>query len=246
MLKNFKLVIEYDGTDFHGWQVQPDRRSIQGTIQTALSVMTASSVLVIGSGRTDAGVHARAQVANFRCETAITTSGFRDGLNSLLPDDVAILSFHEVDASFHARFDVRRKQYAYRIINRSVPAAIDRRFVWQVRRPLHLGAMQRAVGYVVGRHDFKAFEGAGSPRAHTRRTVYSATLRREGPDGLIFTIEADGFLRYMVRNLMGTLVEVGLEKRDPGEMPAILRARDRSRAGPTAPPQGLCLMAVMY
>lgn len=246
MEKKFKLVIEYDGTAYHGWQRQKSDRSIQAETEKALAVMTRQAVTLSASGRTDAGVHALGQVAHFTCETAIEPEDFRRGLNSLLPDDIVIKNCKSVPDAFHARYDAKRKTYRYRILNRAVPTAVDRRYVWHLRKELQIGAMRAAARHLLGRHDFKAFEGTGSPRTSTVRTILRADLKKEPHGYLIFEIEGDGFLRYMVRNIVGTLVEVGRRKITPEGFRAILESKDRDQAGATAPPQGLFLVAVDY
>ena len=246
MEKNFKLTIEYDGTEFHGWQRQKQDRTIQGEIEGALLVMTGKKVNLIGSGRTDAGVHALEQVASFSCRTRLDPNAFLNGLNSLLPDAIVIQNCEIVSTDFHARFDVRRKTYHYRILNRRLPTAIKRQYSWYVRRPLDRAAMRRAAAELVGTHDFKTFEGTGSPRPDSIRQVFTATFFEEGKDYLVFEIEADGFLRFMVRSIVGTLVAVGLGKIDPEDFRTILNSQDRSQAGVTAPPQGLFLVRVTY
>jgi len=246
MTKNFKLIIEYDGTCFSGWQRQKTDRSVQGEIEKALRVMTGQKVVVNGSGRTDAGVHALGQVANFHCDTRLTAAVFLKGLNSLLFEDVVIKDCRQVPDAFHARFDAKRKRYRYRMLNRLIPCALFRQYVWHIRKKLDTGAMRAAMAHIIGRHDFKAFEGSGSPRSSTTRTVMHAGLAETQRDHLDFEIEADGFLRYMVRNIVGTLVDVGLVKISPDDFKAVLRSRDRGRAGITAPPQGLFLVEVKY
>ncbi len=246
MIKNFKIIIEYDCTRYHGWQRQKKDVTIQGEIEKALGIMTAKHIVVIGSGRTDAGVHARSQVANFRCDTDLSPGVFQKGLNSLLPEDIVIRECRQVEDAFHARYSVKSKIYHYKILNQPVPPAIDRLYVWSIRKPLNIEAMRSAVSYVIGNHDFKAFEGAGSPRANTTRHVLAAELVESNSRLLIFQIEANGFLRFMVRNIVGTLVDVGLGKMLPAEFQQILKSRDRAKAGATAPPRGLYLMEVKY
>ncbi len=241
---NFKLTIEYDGSGYHGWQRQKNARTIQGEIEKALQTMTGSEISLAGSGRTDAGVHAYGQTANFRCETRLTPEIFQRGLNSLLAADIVICECCQVDDSFHARFDAKRKTYNYRILNSQIPAAIGRGYSWFIRRQLDHEAMQQAAARLVGTHDFKAFEGVGSPRSHTERTVFHCGF--SGQDLLVFEIEANGFLRYMVRNIVGTLAEVGLGKIAPENIEEILVSKDRFQAGATAPPHGLFLMNVEY
>jgi tRNA pseudouridine38-40 synthase len=246
MEKNFKLTIEYDGTEFHGWQRQKEDRTIQGEIEGALLVMIGKKVNLIGSGRTDAGVHALEQVANFRCRARLDPNAFLNGLNSLLPDAIVIRNCEIVSAHFHARFDARRKTYHYRILNRRLPAAINRQYSWYIRRPLDRAAMHRAAAELVGTHDFSTFEGTGSPRSDSIRQVFKAAFFETEKDYLIFEIEADGFLRFMVRSIVGTLVAVGLGKINPADFQSILNSQDRSQAGVTAPPHGLFLMRVTY
>jgi len=245
-IQNFKLTIEYDGTGYHGWQRQKNHASIQQEIEKSLAAMVKTPVTLIGSGRTDAGVHALGQTANFQCHTTIPAEAFRNGLNSLLPDDIVIRECVEVDPSFHARYDVVSKRYHYRILNRKIPSPIHRRYTWHVRHPLNRETMRLAARHLMGTHDFKAFEAAGSPRSHSVRRILHADFVEEKPDLLVFEIEGDGFLRYMVRNIVSTLVNVGLEKITPDDFRQILLSRDRTQAGATAPPNGLFLMSVKY
>jgi tRNA pseudouridine38-40 synthase len=246
MRMNFKIIIEYDGTQYHGWQRQKDDRTIQQEIENTLSTMTAGRVTLNGSGRTDAGVHAFGQVANFLCETDLSEAVFQKGLNSLLPDDIVIKDCRRVDEAFHARYDVKSKIYHYQILNRKVPSAIGRQYVWFVRKKLDTAAMRSAISHIIGSHDFKSFEGSGSPRSHTTRTIMAADLIEHENDSLIFKIEADGFLRYMVRNIVGTLVDVGLGKITPAKFRDIMESKNRSNASATAPAHGLFLMEVKY
>jgi tRNA pseudouridine38-40 synthase len=246
MIKNFKIIIEYDGTCYHGWQRQKKDATIQGEIEKALGIMTAKHIVLIGSGRTDAGVHALGQAANFHCDTDLEPGVFQRGLNSLLPEDIVIRECRQVDDTFHARYSVKSKIYHYKMFNQPVPAAINRLYVWSIRKQLNTIAMRSAVSHIIGSYDFKAFEGAGSPRAHTTRHVMAADLVESDNRLLTFRIEADGFLRFMVRNIVGTLVDVGLGKTLPAEFKQILQSRDRTRAGATAPARGLCLMEVKY
>ena len=246
MANNYKLIIEYDGTRYHGWQRQAQDRTVQGAIESALKTMTQEDIVLTGSGRTDAGVHAQAQVANFRCTTNLPSQAFQAGLNSLLDDDIVIRLCEPVEDTFHARYDVQSKTYRYRILNRPLASAIGRQYAWHIRKPLDLEAMRQAATHIVGAHDFKAFEGAGSPRSHTTRNVIRAQWRQPASDRLEFEIEADGFLRYMVRNLVGTFVDVGLGKKSIADFRAILQSRDRGQASATAPPHGLFLVSVKY
>jgi tRNA pseudouridine38-40 synthase len=245
-MQNYKLIIEYDGTDYHGWQVQAGDVTIQAVLQKALSVMTKEPIILHGSGRTDARVHALGQTASFKTSAKIPVAAYVAGLNSLLPDDIVIRSCEPVDETFHARFSARRKTYRYNILNRPLPSAINRRFSWHIRKQLDLPAMRRAAACILGKHDFKSFEGAGSPRAHTVRTVMAADVYKKEDGLVVFEITADGFLRYMVRNLVGTLVDVGLGKTTVEGFKVILASKNRNAAGATAPPHGLFLVEVCY
>ena len=244
--QTFRLIIEYDGSGFHGWQRQKKDRTVQETIEKALAVMTREKVTVIGSGRTDAGVHALGQVASFITRSRLDSEVFVNGLNSLLPVDVVIRACDRMPDSFHARFDVKSKRYRYHILNRPIAPAIGRQFVWHVRKPLDTAAMMQAAGTLIGTHDFKAFEGTGSPRNHSVRTITDSTVKSTGGGNLTYDVKANGFLRYMVRNITGTLVEVGLGKLSVSDIQNILLSKDRSQAGASAPPHGLFLMDVAY
>lgn len=244
--RNLKLTIEYDGTHYHGWQIQPNGPSIQQEIESAIELMTRCKVKLLGSGRTDAGVHALEQVANFTCATRITLDAFQKGLNSILPDDIVIRNVEEMPLDFHARYDAVSKRYRYYIRNHPLPSAIDRQHRWWIRSPLNLSAMQQGLVHLIGEHDFKAFEGAGSPRSNTIRRVIEMDLSNEVPDTVVIDIHATGFLRYMVRNIVGTLVDVGLNKIPPDHIISILASRDRSKASATAPARGLFLVEVYY
>lgn len=246
MTRNFKLVVEYDGTSYHGWQRQKNRRSIQGGIEKATHAMTGNASTLNGSGRTDAGVHALAQVANFHCDTHLPPQTLLKGLNALLDEDIVIKACAHAPDTFHARYDAKSKTYVYHIFNRAIPIAIGRQYAWHIRKRLDLEAMRTAISCLIGTHDFKAFEGAGSPRADSIRSIITAALTENKDGYLSFEVTADGFLRFMVRNIIGTLVEVGLEKITAGDFETILLSRDRSRAGATAPPHGLFLKSVQY
>jgi len=245
-MPNFKITIEYDGSAYHGWQRQATDRTIQGEIENALMIMTDDIITVTGSGRTDAGVHALNQAANFKCDTSLTPDAFLKGLNSLLPEDIVITSCKVVPEKFHARYDVKSKVYDYRILNRFLPAAISRQYAWHIRKKLDLSAMQEALRYIMGSHDFKAFEGTGSPRASTVRCIQNADFIRTDNDYLVLKIEGDGFLKFMVRNIVGTLVDVGLGRITPDGFKQILISKDRNLAGITAPAHGLFLIEVKY
>jgi len=245
-MKNFKIIIEYDGTSYHGWQRQKNDRTIQEEIEKALLTMTGKKTVLTASGRTDAGVHALEQVANFTCDTVLSPEAFQNGLNSLTKDDIVIISCDIVEKSFHSRFDAKSKTYNYRILNRNLPAAINRQYAWFIKKKLDIDAMHIAVRHIIGTHDFKAFEGTGSPRPHTTRCVIKADIVGQENGLIVFEIEADGFLRFMVRNIVGTLMDVGLGKITSDDFKEILLSKDRSKAGATAPPNGLFLMQVKY
>jgi tRNA pseudouridine38-40 synthase len=245
-MPNFKITIEYDGSAYHGWQRQAEDRTIQGEIENALMTMTGDRLAVTGSGRTDAGVHALNQTANFQCATSLTPEAFLKGLNSLLPEDIVITSCKVVPEKFHARYDVKSKVYHYRMLNRYLPAAIYRQYAWHIRKKLDLSAMKEALCCIIGAHDFKAFEGSGSPRASSIRCILNADLVKTDNDYLVLKIEGDGFLKFMVRNIVGTLVDVGLDKITPDEFKQILVSKDRNLAGITAPAHGLFLTEVTY
>jgi len=245
-MRNLKIVLEFDGTHYRGWQRQKNGLAIQQVLEDKIAVMTNEVVKVIGSGRTDAGVHAIALVAHFKTSSPIPCRNFRNGLNSLLPEDIVVKEMEEVALSFHARADCQSKVYLYRICNRSTGSPLHRRYSWSVYQPLNVPAMKAAAGYLKGFHDFTSFSTVHTDAVHFTRTIIDIDVA--GPDdGMIaIQIEADGFLRYMVRNIVGTLVEVGKGKRSPGGIPAILEARDRAAAGMKAPPQGLFLKEVKY
>ncbi|MCW7753314.1 tRNA pseudouridine(38-40) synthase TruA [Desulfobotulus sp. H1] len=248
LVRRFRIVMEYDGCSFHGWQRQPVLLTVQGELEKALSLIAASHVDVHGSGRTDAGVHALAQVAHFDMDTRMNGVLLKKALNCLLPPGIVIHNCMEVGPAFHARFGARAKTYRYRILNRALRSALGRTHVWHVWQPLNRSAMDRAAALLTGTHDFKSFEGAGSPRSSTVRTLFHAAFDDEpaNPGVFAFEVTANGFLRYMVRNLVGTLVQVGMGKIREESIPEILAGKSRHLAGITAPPQGLYLKAVHY
>ncbi|MBS3758569.1 MAG: tRNA pseudouridine(38-40) synthase TruA [Desulfobacterales bacterium] len=243
---NLKLTIEYDGTAYHGWQKQKNARTVQETIESAVSIMVKAPVRLIGSGRTDAGVHALAQVANFHCEAEIPPKAFVAGLNSLLPDDIVIRSCEAVDERFHSQYNAKLKTYRYRILNAPLPPAICRQYVWFIPATLDISAMQEAAKHLIGTHDFTSFEASGSPRSHSTRTVHDARIFTQPEAIICFEITANGFLRFMVRNIIGTLVDVGIGKISPEGFRQIRLSRNRDFAGKTAPARGLFLVQVIY
>jgi tRNA pseudouridine38-40 synthase len=245
-MKNIKMVIAYDGGNYHGWQLQAAGATIQGTIEMALGQILNRPTRVIGSGRTDAGVHALNQVAHFFSESAIALTSLHRGLNSLLPPDIVIKEMTEAQPDFHARYSARSSVYQYLLWNNPMRSPFYRRYSWQVHARLDCDAMRQASGCLMGWHDFASFQGTGSVCRTSEREVLRFTVRGKAGSWIIFTVEANSFLRHMVRNIVGTLVEVGRGGMTSEGFRAILDARDRSRAGITAPPQGLCLKEVRY
>ena len=246
-MKNIKLLLEYDGTNYHGWQSQAgsDNPTIQGTLERSLKSLTGEDIGTYSSGRTDAGVHALGHVANFRTATTIPAEAWAPALNHLLPHDIRVLSSGEVPDEFHARHSALGKSYTYRILNRREPTALYRRYAWHVGLPLNVRNMRLAAALLTGKHDFSAFRSSSCSARNPVRTLRSAAIKRSGAF-LEIALEADAFLQYMVRNIVGTLVEVGLGRFKPGEVEQILRSCDRTKAGRTAPPQGLYLIKVFY
>jgi len=244
--RNFKLVLEYDGASYHGWQRQQGVLTIQEVLESRLEVMLRSSIRVRASGRTDAGVHAEGQVVNFYSNTGMQAAEIQRGLNSLLPSDIVVLHAEEVAHSFHARFSASSKTYEYRILNRTVPSALQRKFAWHIRRSLVTSPMRQCLSLIIGTHDFSAFMAAGSSVRSTERCLLRAELNHSDPHRLVFVFEANGFLRHMVRNLVGTLVDVGKDVSTPEMFAEILASKDRRRAGMTAPAHGLYLKSVRY
>ncbi|MDO9528287.1 MAG: tRNA pseudouridine(38-40) synthase TruA [Syntrophales bacterium] len=245
-MRNLKIIVEYDGTGYHGWQRQRGDITIQQTIEEKVGVITQEKIKLIGSGRTDAGVHAIGQVANFKTKSKIAERNLLKGINSLLPEDVVIKSLVEVDERFHARYDAKSKVYLYQIFNSPVPSALYRNYSWVVHSPLDIDNMKTAASQLIGSHDFSSFCAANNDTSDYIRKVVNVSIN-QGKDGIIrFFIEANGFLRYMVRNILGTLVDVGRGKFSPAKFLDIMKAKDRNMAGITAPPQGLFLKEVKY
>lgn len=242
---NIKLTVEYDGTDYCGWQIQPTGKTVQGVLEKAISTLLGRATRITGSGRTDAGVHALGQVANFISDKELRPYRVQRALNALTPEDVTIKTVEIMPDSFDARRQGRSRIYEYRILNRSSPSPFHLRYAWHVHEPLETAAMRQAITCLNGEHDFSSFRGAGCDAAHPVRTIYASSINRSG-DLIVFTIEATAFLRHMVRNLVGTLVEVGRQQRSPQSFAALLDARDRTQAGMKAPAQGLFLMEVKY
>ena len=240
-----KLILEYDGSRYAGWQRQPDQPTIQEAVETALFQLTQETVSVIGAGRTDAGVHALGQVASFRIARTWTPRAWMRGLNARLPEDIAVRSVAMVSDDFHARYGARGKLYEYRILNRSERPALDRAYLWHVHKPLDPSAMARAAAHLTGSHDFSSFEGALTDNEDPVCDLRQLSVQKEG-DLIRIRAYADRFLKHMVRAVVGTLVEVGHARRTPESLETILAAKDRTAAGRTAPPHGLFLVRVDY
>jgi tRNA pseudouridine38-40 synthase len=243
--RNIKLVIEYDGTHYRGWQVQPNGPTIQEEIEKAINRITQERVRLFGAGRTDAGVHALGQVANFSTTSRLSPESIRDALNGVLPRDIAVLSAEGVDTSFHARYSARSKHYRYRIFNRGTPSPLERNYALFCPVTLDVAAMNEAGQILVGTQDFSSFGCNAGRNDNPVRTVLEVASLRTG-ECVVTEIEAVSFLYKMARSIMGMLIEVGKGKLRPVDVVTILDARDRSKAGATAPAHGLYLVEVRY
>ena len=256
-MRNLKLTLSYDGADFAGWQVQPGRATVQGTLASAIGRLSGENVLPQGSGRTDAGVHALAQVASFASASAIPAENWMRALNDILPASIRVLEFSEAAHNFHARKSARAKTYRYRIYRGAVCPPFLARYVWPYPYPLEETAMIAAAGVVVGEHDFTSFAAVDPERVERMaeentsfqttniRTIFSSNWAREGEE-LIYTVRGSGFLHHMVRNLVGTFLMIGKGTVSREDLGRILAARERTAAGPTAPASGLYLVGVEY
>jgi tRNA pseudouridine38-40 synthase len=250
-VSTFKLTVAYDGTGMVGWQRQAAGTSVQGVLEDALSDLDGRPVAATGAGRTDAGVHARAQIVGVTLTRSIEGDAVVRALNVRLPLTIRVLDATEVADTFHARFDARSKEYRYRIWNADVVDPFERLYVWHVLAPLDRVAMAQAALVLQGRHDFAAFQGIGTDVQSTEREILFSRVTggTSGVDAgplITYDVSGDGFLRHMVRNIVGTLVEIGRGKRPPGWMAEVLASRNRAEAGVTAPPEGLFLMRVIY
>jgi tRNA pseudouridine38-40 synthase len=247
-MRSIKLTVQYDGTDYVGWQRQENGTSIQGLLEDALEPIEGKSVVVHGAGRTDAGVHALAQVGSVTMTSGLECPTLMRALNAVLPPDVRVIAAEDMPTGFHARFSATGKCYEYRIVNAPLVSPFLHKYVWHVVPPLDIDSMREASSALVGHHDFAAFQGAGSSVATSVRTVRSIEWQDGGGYDLplVMRVEGDGFLRHMVRNIVGTLVEVGLGRWPAGCLGDILASRDRTFAGPTAPAPGLFLVRVLY
>ncbi len=246
MKRNFKLLLRYDGSRYHGWQLQQGVPTVQGVLEEAIERVIEKKTRVHASGRTDAGVHALRQVVHFAVETAISPETLQTGLNEALPHDIRVLSSEEVSLAFHSRYNALSKVYRYSVLNCRIHGRYRARSVHVFSPKLDLDRMRRAADYLVGRHDFSSF--GVNPRRPVKkptRTIKRLDVKQRG-HYVFIEVEADGFLYKMVRSIVGTLLRVGVGKVAPEEMPEILESRDRCRAGATAPPQALCLVDVKY
>jgi tRNA pseudouridine38-40 synthase len=250
-MRNLKVLLAYDGSEFSGWQVQPDIATVQGTLASAIGRLTGEKVLPQGSGRTDAGVHALAQVASFATESPIPAENLTKALNDILPPSIRVLEVTEAPPEFHARKSARAKTYRYRMLRSSICPPFLARYVWHYPYPLDENAMCRAAALVVGEHDFTSFAAVDQERSGEQedisnvRDIFCSAWEQDGEE-LVYTVRGSGFLHHMVRNLVGTFVLVGKGTLSPDDVTRILEARDRSAAGATAPANGLYLVSVEY
>ena len=244
-MRNIKLVIEYDGKGFNGWQKQPTKLNIQGEIERAIGEITGEEIDLIASGRTDAGVHSLGQTANFKTESNIPIEKFAIAINSKLKRSIVIKSAEEVDERFHSRYSVKSKRYRYTINNSEMGSAIYRDMEYHFPMKLDIEAMKIAAKAFEGEHDFKAFKASGTSSKSSVRTIYKAEVITNA-DRIYLELTGNGFFYNMGRIIAGTLVDVGIGKIKPDEIPEIIETKERTRAGKTLPAHGLCLMEVMY
>ncbi len=245
-MRNIKLTIEYDGKEYGGWQRQPNKLNIQGTIENAIEEITGEKVNLIASGRTDSGVHAIAQVANFKTESNLPVEKFALAINTKIKRSIRIIKAEEVDEMFHSRLNCKRKTYRYTINNAPIQSAIFRNLEYHIPQKLDVEKMKQAIKYFEGEHDFKAFKASGTSSKSSVRTIYEAKVYKTDGERIIIELTGNGFLYNMVRIISGTLVEVGLGKIEPKDIPEIINSKKRENAGKTLPPYGLCLVNVEY
>ncbi|MGL4772818.1 MAG: tRNA pseudouridine(38-40) synthase TruA [Clostridium sp.] len=244
-MRNIKLIIEYDGSEYCGWQKQKNARTIQECIEKAIEKITKEEVQLIGSSRTDTGVHAKGMVANFTTNSRIPSDRFREAINTKLPDDIAIIKSEEVDLNFHSRYSSKGKTYSYLIVNREEKVAIGRKYGLHVRENLDIDKMKQGCKHFIGMHDFSAFKSSGSSVKTSVRTISQLDIEKID-DRMIVTITADGFLYNMVRIIVGTLIEIGKGKIEPQNIVDIIESKDRKNSGPCIGPNGLTLEKVYY
>ncbi len=244
-MQNLKLILEYDGTAYHGWQVQPGWPTIQGVLEETAKRISGEEVRITGAGRTDAGVHALGQVANFRTRKEVTPDRWQRAFNGLLPPDIVVRCVEIAPEEFEARRSAKGKTYRYAILNAPHPSALDRHWLLHISEPLDVAQMADAAATLVGEHDFSAFRAADGDAPHSVRQIYEARFVTE-ENRLHFVVRGNGFLKHMIRIVVGTLLDVGRGKLGPDRFRDILHSRDRQQAGKTAPSHGLCLMQVDY
>ncbi len=244
-MRNIKLTIEYEGKEYNGWQKQPNKLNIQGEIERAIQIVTGQEVDLIGSGRTDAGVHAFGQVANFKIESDFPIEKMATAINSQLKKSIRVLKAEEVSLEFHSRYHCHKKTYGYIIDNSDQGTAVYRNITYHVSQPLDIEKMQEAANYLVGEHDFSSFKSSGTSSKSSVRTIYQAQILKE-QERVVIMLTGNGFLYNMVRIIAGTLVEIGLGNMEPKQMKIILESKNRQMAGRTLPAQGLFLMNVEY
>ena len=244
-MRRIKLTVAYDGTDYCGWQIQPNGITVESALNNALSRLTGEPVKVIGASRTDAGVHAQGNVAVFDTDSSIPPDRIAYAVNGLLPDDVVVVRSEEVPPDWHPRYQDVAKTYEYRILNRRMPDPVRRRDTWFVSFPLEVERMREAAEYLEGEHDFRSFCSIHAEVKSTVRTIYSINIERTG-DLVTIRIRGNGFLYNMVRIIAGTLVDIGRGFRLPSDVKNMLEAKDREKAGATAPPHGLMLLGIEY
>lgn len=244
-MRNIRLIIEYDGTKYLGWQKQKIGKTIQGTIEEAIKELTKEDIYLMGSSRTDAGVHARGFVANFKTESKIPADKFREAINHKLPEDISIIESKEMNEDFHSRYNAIGKTYSYTIINRAAKAAIGKNYLYQVKFDLDVDLMKEACKDFIGTHDFSAFKSSGSSVKSSIRTITDLHIVEDNNIIKIY-VTGDGFLYNMVRIIVGTLIMVGNKKIDPKDIKSIIESKDRAKSGFCVPPQGLTLEKVYY
>lgn len=244
-MRRIKLTVAYDGTNYCGWQIQPNGITVEEVLNRALSRLTGEKLRVTGASRTDAGVHARGNIAVFDTASTIPAERFAYAVNPLLPEDIAVVNSEEVPQDWHPRYQNSVKTYEYRILNREMPDPLRRKYTWHVSFPLDIDKMRTAAEYLKGEHDFRSFCSIHTGAATTVRTVYMLDIGKTG-DEIVIRISGNGFLYNMVRIIAGTLTEVGRGFRTPGNVKKILEAEEREKSGATAPPQGLTLISIEY
>ncbi len=243
---NIILLLEYKGTKYYGWQRQPDKPTIQGILEELFSSFLKEPIKIIGAGRTDSGVHAIGQVANFITTSDLPPKAYFFGIKGLLPEDIRIKSVIKGPLYFHSRYHAKKKTYIYRIQMGTPPSIFLKEYCWHIKENLDLMIVKEALSYIVGTHDFKVFQASGSSVRTTIRTIYQANINYGDHGHIVITITGNGFLRHMVRNIVGTIVEIGRKKIPPSKIKSLIELGDRSLAGPTAPAHGLFLSHIYY